>query len=63
MVGVNKGGVRMEESGGDEERPVAVFLHERDRLARDHAVGLFFVAPVGGEPTERTADLAVRFGI
>jgi hypothetical protein len=53
----------MEESGGDEERPVAVFLHERDRLARDHAVGLFFVAPVGGEPTERTADLAVRFGI
>lgn len=52
-----------EEAGRDEERFVPFFSHEFDRFGGDHAVGLFFVSTIGGEPAEGTADLAVWFGI
>ena len=59
----NKGRVGPEETSRDEERFIPFFNHEFDCFGGDHAVGLFFVGAIGGEPAKGTADLAVRFGI
>jgi len=59
----NKGCVGPEEARGDEKGIVALFCHEFNCFGGDHAVGLFFVGAIGGEPAKGTADLAVRFGI
>ncbi len=63
FLGRDEGRVGPEEAGRDEERFVPFFSHEFDRFGGDHAVGLFFVSTIGGEPAKGTADLAVRFGI
>ena len=59
----DEGRVGPEEACCDEERFIPFFNHEPDRFGGDHAVGLFFVSTIGGEPAEGTADLAVWFGI
>lgn len=59
----NEGGVGAKESGGDEEGLVLLFVHHLDRFGGDHAVGLFFVGALGGEPTEGATDFAGGLGI
>ena len=47
--------VRTEESGGDEEGLIAMPFEQADRFIGDHAIGLFVVSAIGGEPTQAPA--------